>query len=192
MDAHPNLTAFLGSLKSTLSPEEHERLTVMLTVEARLWEQGFKSVAGVDEAGRGPLAGPLVAAAVILKSPVSGLDDSKRLSEKRRMRLYEEIMRGDHIVSLSVISAEEIDRQGIQYANQKAMREAVCGLLPLPDFVLVDGYKLSGLEQPDMQMIKGDARSLSIADAGIVAYVNRDTLILELDQIYPADGFGRR
>lgn len=191
MDEHVKLTAFFDSLKSPLSPAEHARLTDMLTVEARLWEQGFIHVAGVDEAGRGPLAGPIVAAAVILHAPVCELNDSKRLSEKRRKQLYEEIIQGDHAVSLSVISAQEIDREGIQQANQRAMREAVHGLKPLPDFVLVDGYKLSGLEQPAMQLIKGDARSLSIAAASIVAKVTRDTLMLELDERYPAYGFAQ-
>ncbi|HPX85454.1 MAG TPA: ribonuclease HII [Candidatus Hydrogenedentes bacterium] len=191
MEPYPDLTSFLATLSSDTAPSERERLTAMLSIEDALWQQGFSHIAGVDEAGRGPLAGPIVAAAVILKSPVCGLNDSKRLTERKRAQLYEEIMRGGHIVSVSTIPSKQIDLFGIQAANQSAMRQAVTALSVSPDFVLVDGYKLSGFQQPAMQVIKGDARSLSIAAASIVAKVTRDRFMLEIDECYPGYGFAR-
>lgn len=191
MSAPQHIRSFLEAPPPDMAPEEWERLTAMLSLEVRLWEQGFRVIAGVDEAGRGPLAGPIVAAAVVLNAPVQKLNDSKKLSEKQRLQLYEEIIHGGHAVSISVWSAREIDEKGIQHANHGAMRNALGGLSPAPDYILVDGYRLSGLVQPTMQVIKGDARSLSIAAASIVAKVTRDTLMVELDALYPGYGFAK-
>ena len=183
--------SFLRQIESTLSLQEKERLTVMLSIEETLWAQGFARIAGTDEAGRGPIAGPIVAAAVVLQSPLSGLNDSKQLSEARREALYAQIFAEKHDVGVAIISAADIDRYGIQHANFAAMIESVGALSQPPDFVLVDGYNLSGLFQPVMRVIKGDARSLNIAAASIVAKVTRDRLLLKMDKSYPGYGFAR-
>lgn len=170
---------------------EQQRLCAMLLLEENLWQEGFSKVAGVDEAGRGPLAGPIVAAAVILSGPIAGLNDSKRLSASARQSLYTHIVSGSHLVGSAVISAGEIDSLGIQQANYKAMRIAIESLPERPDFVLVDGYALSGIPQPTMRVVKGDSRSLNIAAASIVAKVTRDKMLEELDTCYPVYGFAR-
>ncbi len=185
------LESFLCRLKVPSPALETERLEAMLAIEATLWAQGFTRIAGTDEAGRGPLAGPVVAAAVVLAAPVAGVNDSKRLSEGRREALYDEILAEGHAVGVSVKSAAEVDRHGIQRANMAAMLEAVAALPDTPDFVLVDGYQLSGLAQPALRVTKGDARSLSIAAASIIAKVTRDKMMIELDARYPGYGFAR-
>jgi ribonuclease HII len=182
---------FLKQGNGTFTLHEEKRLLVMLSLEDALWAQGFACIAGTDEAGRGPIAGPIVAAAVVLKSPLSGLNDSKKISEARREALYEQLLAEGHIVSVAIKSAQEIDRSGIQHANLSAMAESVAGLSPPPDFVLVDGYNLTGVTPPVMRVIKGDARSLSIAAASIVAKVTRDRMLLEMDSTYPGYGFAR-
>jgi len=181
----------LERTRESFAPAERERLCAMLSIEATLWAQGFSRVAGTDEAGRGPLAGPVVAAAVVLSAPLSGLDDSKRLSATQRESLYDKIMSSGNAVGVSVKSAGEIDRNGIQHANISAMLESVASLSETPDFVLVDGYDLAGLAQPSLRVIKGDARSLNIAAASIVAKVTRDRIMLALDARYPEYGFAR-
>ncbi len=170
---------------------EKARLEVMLEFERRARENGFLRVAGVDEAGRGPLAGPLVAGAVVLDFPVPGLDDSKKLSESRREALYEALMTGGHAVGVGVVEAGELDRIGLQTANYAAMARAVEKLAPPPDFLLVDGFNLPGVVQPCMRLVKGDRRSLSIAAASIIAKVTRDRWMRLLDREYPQYGFGQ-
>lgn len=188
----PSRTSFIGQLdRDTVSEDELKRLTGMLTHETRLWAQGFRRVAGVDEAGRGPVAGPIVAAAVILAAPIVGLNDSKRLTEAARRRIHDQIMQGGHPVGVSIIPAGEIDARGIQAANYTAMLKAVASLTPQPDFVLVDGYDLHGLYPPATRIIHGDAGSLSIAAASIVAKVTRDRILTALDKQYPQYGFAR-
>jgi len=185
------IESFLQRSRAIPSLQEKERLRDMLSIEGRLWAQGFGRIAGTDEAGRGPIAGPIVAAAVMLDSPLSGLNDSKQLSEKQREALYEQILAEDHAVGIAIKSAGDIDRCGIQQTNLAAMIEAVAALSPTPDFVLVDGYNLVGLPQPAMRVIKGDSRSLNIAAASIVAKVTRDRILLDMDEKYPGYGFAR-
>ncbi|MFA7693182.1 MAG: ribonuclease HII [Candidatus Hydrogenedentales bacterium] len=170
---------------------EQQRLCAMLSIENSLWCDGFSNVAGVDEAGRGPLAGPIVAAAVILSEPIPGLNDSKQLTETSRQSLYNCITGGTHVWACASISASEIDRMGIQQANYLAMRKAMEGLSIRPDFLLVDGYNLAGIAVPTMRVVKGDSRSLTIAAASVVAKVTRDTFLRELDTLYPGYGFAR-
>lgn len=150
-------------------------------------------VAGVDEAGRGPLAGPVAAAAVILRPgdiPL-GLDDSKALSAGRRAALYDEI-RARAVVSLAWASVAEIDALNIRAASLLAMRRAVAGLRPWPDAALIDGNaRPEGLPCPAQCLVKGDARSLSIAAASIVAKVARDRVMAKLDAAYPGFGWAR-
>ncbi|MCK5861101.1 MAG: ribonuclease HII [Candidatus Hydrogenedentes bacterium] len=182
---------FLEQLKEKVSQKEKKRLRVMLSIEETLWAQGFSRIAGTDEAGRGPLAGPLVAAAAVLKFPIPGLNDSKKLSEARREVLYEQILAEGHAIGVAIKSANDIDQHGIQHSNMSAMLEAVNILPEPPDFILVDGYNLIGLSQPVMRVIKGDARSLNIAAASIVAKVTHDRLLLKIDECYPGYGFTR-
>ena len=152
---------------------------------------GYRRIAGVDEAGRGPLAGPVVAAAVVLpvRCRLAGVDDSKQLSVSERDRLYIEIM--DRAVSVGVGSstAEEIDRINILEATKLAMRRALTALSPAPDYVLIDAVLLSGVAMPVRPIIKGDALSLSIAAASIVAKVMRDRLMAEFHRTYPQYNF---
>jgi ribonuclease HII len=152
---------------------------------------GASRVAGVDEVGRGPLAGPVTAAAVVLDPDniPAGLNDSKKLSAKRREALYEAIMESA-LVSVAHASVEEIDEINILYASHLAMERAIAGLAPAPDQLLIDGNKVpKGLAIPAEAVIKGDGRSLSIAAASIVAKVTRDRIMVELSQQHPGYGW---
>jgi ribonuclease HII len=163
-------------------------------LETLLWRVGIRYVAGVDEVGMGPLAGPVVAAAVVLPSGVGldGVADSKVLRAEVRVRLAEEIRRRALGVGIGVVEPDEIDRLNIYQAGLEAMRRALAALAPLvPGFVLVDGREIPGLAIPQSAYPKGDAFVCSIAAASIVAKVYRDALMLELDLRYPGYGFGR-
>ena len=150
-------------------------------------------IAGVDEAGRGPLAGPVVAAAVILDDlkPIAGLADSKMLTEKKRERLFDEIRARALCFSVAQASVDEIDKLNILQATLMAMRRAVEGLRLAPKLVLVDGNRLPSLPMRGEAVVKGDALVAAISAASILAKVTRDRLCLELDQQYPAYGFAR-
>jgi len=158
------------------------------------WAQGFRRVAGVDEAGRGPLAGPVVAAAVIL--PRTGFSlpvaDSKVLSMARRESLAQALWQAPDVhIGIGVVSAQEVDRVNILQATYLAMREAVAKLSPQPDFTLVDGLPGVGLSVPTEFIVKGDAKSASIAAASIVAKVHRDRMMIRFAGQYPGYGFTR-
>jgi len=179
---------------------ERDRLDAMLAFERTAWDHGFARVAGVDEAGRGPLAGPIVAAAVVLAdvapgrtvpTELAGLDDSKRLSPAQRETLFARLEAGGHGIGVAVVEAAAIDGRGIQWANYAAMARAVAAIRPAPDLLLVDGFSIPGCAPPQRRIVKGDRLSLSIAAASIVAKVTRDRIMVELDRIYPAYGFGR-
>lgn len=185
----PKTESMTASLPYPLELREMQRLEAMLIFERALAAQGFLCVAGVDEAGRGPLAGPIVAAAVVLAFPVPGLDDSKKLSAARREQLFEALVSGGHAIGVAEASAAAIDREGIQVANYRVMQEAVARLPEAPDFLLVDGYNLPGAAPPRQRLVKGDSRSLSIAAASIVAKVTRDRIMMALDEQYPGYGF---
>lgn len=150
-------------------------------------------IAGVDEAGRGPLAGPVVAAAVILDDlkPIAGLADSKILTEKKRERLFDEIRARALCFSVAQASVDEIDKLNILQATLMAMRRAVEGLRLAPKLVLVDGNRLPSLPMRGEAVVKGDALVAAISAASILAKVTRDRLCLELDQQYPGYGFAR-
>jgi ribonuclease HII len=163
----------------------------MTHFERDVADAGFVRVAGVDEAGRGPLAGPIVAGAVVLRCTISGLNDSKQLTEHQRETLYTLITDGTHAVGIGIVEADEIDRFGIQCANYRAMLEAVEALSPPPDFLLVDGFEIKGYRGPQKRIIRGDARSVSIAAASIVAKVTRDRIMKQLADVYPQYGFDR-
>lgn len=179
-------------LRLARAADEHVREEACLSHERAARERGYARVAGVDEAGRGPLAGPIVAAAVILGGPIPpGLNDSKKLIEPQREALFDALHAGDHAIGVAIVEPTEIDARGIQSANMQAMCEAVQMLKPLPDYLLVDGFRLPGAPCPHERMIRGDARSLSIAAASIVAKVTRDRIMTALDETYPGYGFAR-
>lgn len=155
---------------------------------------GFHWIAGIDEAGRGPLAGPVSAAAVILPEGFSHelLDDSKKLSEKKRELLYEEITGRDDIIwSLSYGHVEEIDSINILKSTHAAMARAAQGLTPEPDFCLIDGLPVPGFPIASQGIVKGDSKSLSIAAASIIAKVSRDRVMMEYAEKYPEYCFER-
>ncbi|MBI2422419.1 MAG: ribonuclease HII [Candidatus Hydrogenedentes bacterium] len=168
---------------------EASRIGIMLQLERTLEAQGFHAVAGVDEAGRGPLAGPIVAAAVILSRAEPGLNDSKLLTAAQREHLYARLQSGGHAIGVALIAAEQIDRLGIQQANYQVMAAALAALPRVPDFALIDGFSVPGLVVPQQRVVKGDRRSLSIAAASIIAKVTRDRIMCALDEEYPAYGF---
>jgi len=152
---------------------------------------GFRRIAGIDEAGRGPLAGPVVAAAVVLpiRCRLSGIDDSKQLSEGERARLYAAIL--EHAVGMGIGSADvgEIDRFNILEATRLAMRRAIDQLAPPPDYLLIDAVTLPGIGIPERPIIKGDSLSFSIAAASIIAKVTRDSLMAEYHDMFPEYDF---
>ena len=143
---------------------------------------------GVDEAGRGPLCGPVCCAAVVLNpdDPIEGVNDSKKLTEKRREALYDEIIARAVAYKVVFISPQEIDEKNILWATMDGMAQAVAGLAPAPNFVAVDGNRCPpGLSQPSIAIIKGDGTSASIAAASVLAKVSRDRYMCELDKQYP-------
>ncbi len=170
-----------------------EDLEDALYFERLFREQGFTDVAGADEVGRGCLAGPVVAAAVILpeKFHLSGLTDSKKLSIEQRQSLVPEIERQALSFCIASVSNEEIDRINILQASLRAMALAVEGLCVRPQAVLVDGNQPLPISIAQKTVVKGDSRSLSIAAASVIAKVHRDRLMEELDSMYPDYGFAR-
>ena len=154
-------------------------------------QSGYKQIAGVDEAGRGALAGPVIAAAVILPIDCSleGLNDSKQLSPKQRDRLCDDIHRVAVAVGVGAIDNQVIDRLNILNATLLAMQEAVENLTPQPDYLLVDGLHLPQVDIPGKAIPKGDSRSYSIAAASIIAKTTRDKRMIALDSTYPNYGF---
>ncbi len=172
---------------------EEKRLHRMLRTEAQLWSEGISWVAGVDEAGRGPLAGPVVAAAVILHpgSDLPGVDDSKRLSPERRERLFPTILSEARFVGVGVVQHGEIDSRNIRQAAFLAMRKALRRLPQKPEVVLVDGEAIPGLRTRQRGIPHGDRLCLSIAAASVVAKVVRDRIMVVLDRKYPGYGFAR-
>ncbi len=164
------------------------------SLEEALWRQGKVLVAGVDEAGRGPLAGPVVVAAVVLPHqwPESlPLDDSKRLTPEARARLYPEIRRRAVAVRLVAVSPADIDRMNILQATLRGMAEAVAALHPQPHHVLVDGNRMPALTLPAETVVKGDRHSITVAAASIVAKEVRDRLMRAYARKYPQWGFER-
>ncbi len=173
---------------------ESIRLENLLIYEKQCMENGYHLIAGVDEAGRGPLAGPVVAAAVILPPlcKIEGVNDSKKLSPKKRRFLYDEIKNKALCVSVGVCDNELIDRINILQAALCAMGNAVKGLPAKPDFVLVDGNKsIPGLNIPQLPVVNADGKSMSVAAASIIAKVTRDNIMEDYESAYPAYGFAK-
>ena len=177
--------------KQKAQARENARLEQMLTIEKNLRKRGIQHIAGVDEAGRGPLAGPVVAAAVILPPDtlIPGLNDSKALSEKRREELFETIHDIALAIGIGKASPQEIDKYNIRNATHRAMCQALAALGISPDRVLIDGNAIPGSSFPEQAVIGGDRKSLSIAAASVIAKVTRDRLMIDYHAQYPAYGF---
>ncbi len=163
------------------------------TIEKSLTDQGYEHVCGVDEAGRGPLCGPVVAAACILPQGlyIEGLNDSKKLTPKKRKLVYNQIIENAIAYCIAEASVEEIDELNILEADMLAMRRAVEGLSVKADYALIDGNVSRGFEIPTMTVIKGDATSPSIAAASILAKVTRDEMCEQMDKDYPQYGIAK-
>ena len=162
--------------------------------ERACYAQGFSCVAGIDEAGRGPLAGPVVAAAVVLPREFSHkvLDDSKKLTSRRRDDLYVELIGHSEVRwGAAIVSAEEIDRLNILRATHEAMRRAVTALKDAPDHVLIDGLPVHPFPIPQTALVGGDGLSFSIAAASVIAKVTRDRLMIEHDAAFPEYAFAQ-
>ena len=164
-------------------------------IESTLIKAGIKEIAGVDEAGRGPCAGPLVVAAVILKDPfapeLAKVRDSKELSEKLREELFDVVIDQSTSYSIIEISVEEIDSFGLHKSNLEGMRRAVNSLKTIPEYVLTDGYPIEGLAIPNLAVWKGDQVAISISAASILAKVYRDREMVKLDREYPGYGLAK-
>lgn len=171
--------------------KERNRLDAMLHFERLLWKAGIQHIAGVDEVGMGPLAGPVVAAAVVYPpgTEIEGVDDSKALDEETRVRLDEEIRKNASAFAIGIVEVEEIDRLNIYHAGIRAMQVALLSLPVAPQHILVDSRTVPGFTQPQNSFDKGDGINFSIASASIVAKVYRDRLMTELDVKYPGYGF---
>ena len=171
--------------------QEKERFTKMLSYEKKYYAQGIQYVAGVDEAGRGPLAGPLVIAAVILPQDVfiSGLNDSKQLSAAKRDKLYDEVLAQAVAIEVNIVSVSNIDKYNIYTATQRGMAEVLEHLPVRPQVALIDAMPVEAKGMETVSIIHGDALSASIAAASIIAKVTRDRIMERMDVLYPAYGF---
>ena len=175
-----------------MKEKEQERLEKLKEIENELYLKGAKRICGIDEAGRGPLAGPVVVAAAIMPedSFIEGVNDSKKVSEKKREKLYDEITSSAIAWGVGIIEPQEIDDINILNATKKGVTTALKGLVEKPDIILVDA--LTGIDTlgiPYQSIIKGDAKSYSIAAASIIAKVTRDRIMRQWDEIYPKYGF---
>lgn len=170
-----------------------QRWQRMSQIEEQLHQDGVFMIAGVDEAGRGPLAGPVAVAAVILPpdARILGLNDSKKLSEKQRLALEPVIKEQAVAWNVTMIDHRVIDKINILQATKLGMRQAVKALDPAAAYLLVDGMELDEIDLPQQGLIKGDARSVSIASASVLAKTARDRLMVEYDAIYPGYGFAK-
>ena len=172
--------------------DEDFRLEQMLRYEKELYKAGYQTIAGIDEVGRGPLAGPVVAAAVILPPgcKIKGLNDSKKIPKKKHQEIYQAVLDKALAVGIGLIDNEGIDQVNIYEATKLAMKEALSKLSLKPDYLLIDAMKLD-IDIPQESIIKGDANSLSIAAASIVAKVTRDKLMADYDKEYPGYDFAQ-
>lgn len=175
-----------------MKEKEEERLKVLKEIENEFFSKGVQYIGGIDEAGRGPLAGPVVVACVVLPkdSMIEGINDSKKISEKKREILYDKIIEEAIDYGIGIVDQEEIDEINILQATKKALTEALKSIETKPNIILVDA--LTGIDTlgiPYKSIIKGDAKSYSIAAASILAKVTRDRIMREWDAVYPNYGF---
>ena len=191
-DGRPGVAKIIGQAKKRLDrlEQERQRLEVLRTYEHR-YEDAYPMICGIDEVGRGPLAGPVCAAAVILPRDceILYINDSKKLSEARREALYDEIMEKAVAVGVGLVGPQRIDEINILQATYEAMREAIRNLGVAPDILLNDAVTIPEVSIPQVPIIKGDAKSISIGAASIIAKVTRDRLMAEYDELMPEYGF---
>ena len=175
--------------KALALQKEQQRMYELFAYEREY--AAYQAICGIDEVGRGPLAGPVVAAAVILPKDcdILYINDSKKLSEKKREMLFDEIMEKAVAVGIGIVGPERIDEINILQATYEAMREAINKLPVKPDLLLNDAVKIPGVELPQISIIKGDAKSASIGAASIIAKVTRDRMMVEYDVVFPEYGF---
>lgn len=173
--------------------KKKEECVDLLKYEKELYDKGITLIGGVDEVGRGPLVGPVVAACVILPKnyELPGLNDSKKISEKKRDQFYDIIMRDAISVGVGIVGPEKIDEINILEASRLAMKLAIENLSVKPEFILSDAMKLTNIDIPYQDIIHGDALSLSIAAGSVIAKVTRDRMMYELDKEYPEYGFAK-
>lgn len=175
-----------------MKEQEIERLNKLKEFERNLYSTGIKNIVGIDEAGRGPLAGPVVVGAVIMKpeSLIEGVNDSKKISEKKREKLYEQIIEEAIAWSVGIVDQKEIDEINILNATKKALKMAITNLQVKPERIVVDALEhIDTCGIPYTSIIKGDAKVYSISAASIIAKVTRDRMMREYDEIYPEYGF---
>ena len=175
-----------------MKEEEIERLVNLSKFEKEGYEKGYTYIAGIDEAGRGPLAGPVVAGAVILPKDclLEGINDSKKISEKKREKLYDDIIENAVAWGVGIVDHTVIDEINILNATRKAMKLALENLQVKPDYILIDAEKKVDTNNiPYLPLIKGDALSISIGAASIIAKVTRDRMMREYDEMFPMYGF---
>lgn len=194
LDGRAGVQAAISKRKHELQKrvDEDLRLEKMLAYENELYAQGIDLIAGVDEVGRGPLAGPVVAAAVILPKAckIPGLNDSKKIPKSKHKEIYEDVLQNAIAIGIGVKDNQVIDQVNIYEATKLAMMEAIGQLEPQPQHLLIDAMKLD-LPIPQTSIIKGDANSLSIAAASIVAKVTRDQMMEKFDREYPGYDFAQ-
>ena len=177
-----------------MKEKEEQRLNELKEIDKSYFKKGYNYICGIDEAGRGPLAGPVVVAAVIMPkdSMIEGVNDSKKVSEKKREKLYELIIEEAISYSVGIVDQNEIDRINILNATKAGLTEAVRTLKVKPELILVDALtNIDTCGVPYQSIIKGDAKSYSIAAASIIAKVTRDRIMREWDKVYPQYGFER-
>ena len=175
-----------------MKEKEEERLNNMKQIENKLHEEGFEYICGIDEAGRGPLAGPVVVASVIMPkdSMIEGINDSKKVSEKKREKLYSQILEEAIAYGVGIIDQNEIDEINILNATKKGLTNSLKELKIKPDLILVDAlHDINTLQIPYKSIIKGDAKIYSIAAASIIAKVTRDRIMKQWASVYPQYGF---
>lgn len=190
-DRRPGVAALVKRAQKMISDHERELVRMEKMKEYEKRYDSFSYICGIDEVGRGPLAGPVVAGAVILPKDcdILYLNDSKQLSEKKREELYAVIMEKAIATGLGFVAPQRIDEINILQATYEAMREAVAKLDPRPDLLLNDAVTIPGILVKQVPIIKGDAKSISIAAASIIAKVTRDRLMVDYDTVYPEYGF---
>lgn len=177
-----------------MKEKEFERLTLLKEEEVKLYENKINFICGIDEAGRGPLAGPVVVGAVILPkdSFIEGVNDSKKISEKKREKIYEQILEEAISYSVGIVHQKTIDEINILNATKLGVKIALEGLNQRPDVIMVDALNnMDTLGIPYISVVKGDAKNYSIAAASIIAKVTRDRIMKEWDEIYPIYGFSK-
>lgn len=181
-------------IRKMILKDEAGQLDELSRIEFQLYKSGYYRIVGVDEVGRGPLAGPVVAAAVCLPPDleISGIDDSKKLSATQREDIFDQIVSSSAIYAIGIVDHEVIDRINILRASLRAMGEAVCKMDCQPEIILVDGREtIPSLNIPQVAVVGGDARCRSIAAASIIAKVTRDRIMERYDNLYPGFSFSR-